>query len=114
MGGRIMIIDFKSMEEKVMPAFKGGEKEYHVKKYVDEQNSIMYGTLIPGASIGLHIHEDNFEIIYILEGEGKVIYDGSEERVYPGCCHYCPKGHSHTMINDTEKNLVFFAVVAAQ
>lgn len=109
-----MIIDFRSMEEKVLPGFKGGEKEYHARMYSDEQNRIMHGTLIPGASIGLHTHEDGSEIIYILEGEGKAVYDGAEERVYPGCCHYCPKGHSHTLINDTDKDLIFFAVVAAQ
>ena len=109
-----MIIDFKSMEESVLPNFKGGEKEYRAKMFVDEQNRIMYGRLIPGASIGLHTHEDGSEMIYYLEGEGKAIYDGVEERVYAGCCHYCPKGHSHTLINDTDADLVFFAVVAQQ
>ncbi|MGN1158655.1 MAG: cupin domain-containing protein [Lachnospiraceae bacterium] len=111
---KAMMIDFKNMEETILPGFKGGEKEYRAKMFADEQNRIMHGRLIPGASIGLHTHEDGSEIIYILEGEGKAIYDGAEERVYPGSCHYCPKGHSHTLINDTDADLIFFAVVAQQ
>ena len=28
-----------------------------------------------------------------------------------GQCHYCPQGHSHSLINDSTEELVFFAVV---
>ena len=28
--------------------------------------------------------------------------------------HYCPKGHKHTMVNDHEEDLVYFAVVPEQ
>ena len=109
-----MIIDFKNVETSVIPNFKGGEKELAAKMYTDDLNRIMYNKLIPGASIGLHTHEDGSEIIYILEGDGKVLYDGAEERVSAGVCHYCPKGHSHTLINDSQADLLFFAVVAKQ
>ena len=30
-----MIIDFKNMEEQILPNFKGGEKSYAVKKFTD-------------------------------------------------------------------------------
>ena len=36
------------------------------------------------------------------------------ERVEAGVCHYCPKGHTHSMINDSDEDLVFFAVVPVQ
>lgn len=109
-----MIIDFKSMEEKVNPQFKGGEKEFKVRMHQDENNKIMYGKLEPGASIGSHTHETNSEIIYILEGTGITIYDGEEEEVQPGTCHYCPKGHVHSLINNGNRDLIFFAVVPEQ
>lgn len=109
-----MIINFKEMNEAIIPAFKGGEKEFAVKMFDDESNKIMSGRLIPGASIGLHTHEGNCEIIYILEGCGKVLYDGTEQSISAGMCHYCPEGHSHSLINDSDKELLFFAVVPSK
>ena len=106
-----MIIDFKHMEEQILPNFKGGEKAYAVKKFTDDRNMIMHGRLESGASIGLHTHEGNCEIIQILSGNGKVKYDDTEEKLSAGSCHYCPKGHSHSLINDGDEDLVFFAVV---
>ena len=35
-----MIIDFKHMEEQILPNFKGGEKAYAVKKFTDDRNMI--------------------------------------------------------------------------
>ena len=33
---------------------------------------------------------------------------------YKGDCHYCPKGHTHSLINNSDEDLVFFAVVPVQ
>ena len=82
--------------------------------HFDGVNRILHGVLESGASIGLHTHETNSEIIYFLSGRGKVLYDGKYETVEQGMCHYCPKGHSHSLINDSESDLVFFAVVPEQ
>ena len=109
-----MIIDCMSMEETVLPAFKGGEKEMRAKIHVDELNRIMRCRLVPGATVGLHTHEENSEIVLILEGSGKAVLDGTEERLNAGMCHYCPKGHSHTIVNDTDADLIFYAVVPQQ
>lgn len=109
-----MILDFEKMEETVTPHFKGGEKEMAVRSYADENNRIMLNRLIPGASVGQHIHEGSSEIIYILEGSAKVLYDGAEMRIEAGQAHYCPDGHTHSLINDTDRDLVFFAVVPKQ
>lgn len=109
-----MIIDFTKMEETVLPAFKGGEKEMRAHMYVDESNRIMRCRLIPGASIGLHTHEESSEVLFILEGNGKAVYDGTEECVSAGMCHYCPKGHSHMLVNDMDADLIFYAVVPQQ
>ena len=109
-----MILDFNQMEETIIQNFKGGEKQIAAKMYVDEKNRIMKSRLIPGATVGLHTHEGSSEIIYILEGSGKVLYDGNEFKVEAGQVHYCPEGHEHSLINDTEQDLVFFAVVPQQ
>jgi mannose-6-phosphate isomerase-like protein (cupin superfamily) len=110
-----MLFDYEKIEETVLPHFKGGEKEAIAQMHFDGMNRIMKGRLRPGASIGVHTHETSSEIVYIISGHGIVIMDGQEEQLKPGVCHYCPKGHTHTMINNTEnEDLVIFAVVPEQ
>lgn len=109
-----MIIDFNNERFEAFDNFKGGEKTLFSKMYFDGLNRIMHAYLESGASIGMHTHETNSEIIYILDGTGKVIYDGEEYRLESGMCHYCPKGHTHSLINDSDDKLEFFAVVPEQ
>mgnify|MGYP002276220802 FL=1 len=109
-----MRIDFDTMETTVIPHFRGGEKEVSSEMFIDADNKIMRGRLIPGASIGLHTHETSSEIIYILSGTGKALCDGAYEELSAGRCHYCPKGHTHSLINDGDADLTFFAVVPEQ
>lgn len=106
-----MKIDFNEIEIKAIPAFKGGEKEFRVQMYTDPTIKIMCGRLIPGASIGLHTHQGNSEIMFILEGSGHVLYDGEKILLKAGDAHYCPQGHSHSLVNDSDSDLVFKACV---
>lgn len=106
-----MIIDFNSIEAERLANFKGGEGEYIAKRSGDDTAKIMLGRLEPGSSIGLHTHEENCEVIYVISGIGDLIYDDTTEKVMPGQCHYCPKGHSHSLINNGSEDLVFFAAV---
>ena len=109
-----MIIDFHSMEETVIPHFLDGEGEIRAKMFVDERNRILHGVLEPGCSIGYHAHETSSEIIYVLSGTGVVKVEDGEEPVKAGQCHYCPKGRSHSLINNSGGLLEFFAVVPQQ
>lgn len=109
-----MTIDFNTMDWAAFPNFKGGEKELSAKMFWDGTNRIMKGKLIPGASIGLHTHETNSEILFVLEGEGTIIDDGVNSPIVSGQCTYCPKGHSHSLVNTGEADLIFFACVPNQ
>lgn len=109
-----MIIDFNKIEEAVIPNFKGGEKEVAARMFFDGAVRILKAKLAPGSSIGLHTHEDSSEVIIIRSGEGKVLYDGEELRVKEGDIHYCPKGHSHTLINDSNAMLEITGIVPQQ
>lgn len=109
-----MLIDFSKMELTVLKSFYGGEQEMRANMHVDEKNRILRGRLAPGASIGMHTHETSSEIIYILSGTGKALYDDGVETLSPGMCHYCEKGHAHSLINDGAEELCFFAVVPQQ
>ena len=88
-----MKLDFGKMEEKRLPEFKGGKGDMIARMHMDELGKILYGRLEPGSSIGFHKHETSSEVIYILSGK---------------------KGHSHSMINNGEEDLIFFAVVPEQ
>ena len=106
-----MKLDFDSIPEQTLPHFKGGEKELAARMFWDGSTRIMRARLEPGASIGLHRHEDNREIIYVLSGRGTAMTDGVPEPLGPGDCHFCPEGHEHTLVNDGTEPLSFFAVV---
>ena len=109
-----MILDYSTMETTHIPNFVGGDGTLHAQMRVDELGKILHGVLEPGSTIGLHTHDTSSEIIYILAGEGKVLYDGAYEPLTAGSCHYCPKGHAHSLINDSQGTLTFFAVVPNQ
>ena len=109
-----MLIYFNEIENLRREATFGGEGIFDAKIYNDGQNRIIMGTLLPGAKIGYHLHTEGSEMIYILSGKGKSTYDSEIEELVPGSCQYCPKGHSHDMVNDGTENLVFFAVVTKE
>ena len=116
-----MKIEFNTMDTTHLPNFKGGEKEFAANMFFDGTNRIFKGRLIPGASIGMHTHDDSCEVIFILEGCGTIVEKpavADVETVSPvnvGDCLYCPKGDSHSLRNTAEEgDLVFYAVVPKQ
>ena len=116
-----MKIEFNKMDVTVLPNFKGGEKDFAANMFFDGTNRIFKGRLVPGASIGMHTHEDSCEVIFILEGNGTIVENDSSsggESVSPvtvGDCLYCQKGCSHSLRNTSEEgDLVFYAVVPIQ
>ena len=106
-----MILDFDKIEEKVIPEFKGGEKNFIPHMFTDDKVKIMRARLEPGASIGYHIHDTKSEIIFLIKGTGVVIYDDEREILEAGQCHYCPMGHSHSLRNESHEDIEFYAVV---
>lgn len=109
-----MIIDLKGMETKVLPHFNGGDGALNAKMFNDGKNKVLLGTLEKGSNIGKHTHVTSSEIIYILSGVGHCEYGDVVEELHPGDCHYCPKGHTHRLMNENDEPLVFFAVVPEQ
>jgi len=105
-----------------MPEFKGGKKELAANMFFDGVNRIFKGRLVPGASIGVHTHDDSCEVIFILSGKGLLYEKGPEQaepewgEVLPGDCLYCPKGHTHSLMNaeSSDSDLEFYAVVPKQ
>lgn len=106
-----MIIDFESIPEAHLEGFKGGKGPLDTRNYVDSHVKIMYSALPAGSSTGLHTHEGNCEIIFVISGTLTFHYDGEVETCHAGQCHYCPMGHSHFVENLTDHTAIYFAIV---
>ncbi len=97
-----MILEKEKLPFMHMDNFKGGEGYVEANGFVNETGKIMFIRILPGSTVGLHTHEGSSEYIYGLTGKAKCIYDGVEEWITPGVVHFCPEGHSHTVIPETE------------
>ena len=106
-----MKIDFDAIEEKRVPGFKGGTGTAVLRVYDDDTIKLIRGYLEKDSSIGMHTHEGTSETVYILEGTGKMIYDGTEEELKAGSSSYCPEGHTHSLVNTGETPLQFLGVI---
>ena len=106
-----MKFDFAQIPIQEIPAFKGGTGTALVRKYSDDVGDMVHITLPPGSSIGLHTHRGNCEIMYFLSGQGRCLDDGTEYAIAAGDFHYCPEGHSHSVINTGEEPLILFGVL---
>ena len=110
----ISTIDFIAMEIDTMSNFKGGEGDIYMKMLVDGKNKFMYCTIPSGSSVGNHTHDADMEIVYVLQGEATILFDGTEQVYTKGMAHYCQKGHGHSISNKGVEDLVTFNVVAPQ
>lgn len=107
-----MLFDFATMPVQAAPHVQGGEGELLSQMYVKPgEMKLLKGRLAPGCSIGLHTHTTNLEVYYILSGSGALCDDGETVRITAGQAHYCPKGHSHSLRNDGNEDLIFFAII---
>ena len=68
-------------------------------------------TLEPGCSIGPHIHENEEEVFYIIDGEAVYNDNGEEKTLYKDDSCICLGGQTHSIANRTDKTLVFFAAI---
>ena len=100
-----MVIDFEKIAEAHLEGFKGGKGKLDTRNFVDDKVKIMYSTLRPGATTGLHTHEGNCEVVFVISGTATFHYDDSVEEVRAGQVHYCPMNHAHYMENLTEPRL---------
>lgn len=76
-------------------------------------NCKMYAriTILPNSSIGEHIHFDDEEIVYVLEGTGTANVGNELMDITTGSVHLVSKGMKHWIVNNSHKNLVILAVI---
>ena len=77
----------------------------------DEARIFSILTLIPGASIGYHVHEGETELFYFLEGNGRVQDDDTFVDVSAGDSMATLSGHGHSVENTGDNDLVILAAI---
>lgn len=68
-------------------------------------------TLIPGASIGYHVHENETELFYFLEGRGRFQDDDRFYDISAGDATATFSGHGHGVENTGDTDLVLLACI---
>ena len=107
------LIDFNELSEIAIQNMNGGEGAVIAKMAVNDCGRFIQTIIPPNSSIGPHLQQSNDDINFIVSGEGIAICDDVEEIIKAGTCHVCPKGSTHSIINNGDEDLVFYTVVPA-
>ena len=105
------------LSTKLEPNLKGGEGTVRVLNILEQQEMFGLGRLFaisiipPGASIGKHTHEGDFEVYYILKGRARLNDNGQVAELGPGDVSQCRDGHFHSIENIGEEDLEYLAVI---
>lgn len=73
---------------------------------VEEDSMTIKVTLNPGHKMNYHSHQHRDEIWTVIRGEGRTVLDGVETAVKPGSIISMPAGCKHTVIADTELQII--------
>jgi len=73
--------------------------------FVGPWHFVDYAVLPPGTSIGLHRHNQDEELYFILEGEGLMTVNDERCRVTKGDLILNPPGGIHGLVNDSDRDL---------
>lgn len=109
-----------SFEKSTKENMRGGDGVVKFNGIVCGENLPPHSRLIseiilePGCSIGVHEHESECELFYILEGVATVTDNGEEYELGVGEAHMCYSKDSHGIRNDTKELVRFLAVIITE
>jgi mannose-6-phosphate isomerase-like protein (cupin superfamily) len=112
-----MIKKSKNMEVEVRKDMRGGKGDikiihYFKKDEIKAKCRLCAKLLIPpGASIGLHPHNEEDEIFIITKGKGIINEGNSEYPVEPGDATLTKSGEEHSIRNSGDEDLEVIAVI---
>ena len=110
-----MVIERKDMALDRRENMRGGEKYADITKLSGElpENVRLFAEirLVPGASIGYHIHENETEMFAFVSGSGIVRDDDEIRAVKAGDSMLTFSGHGHSVENNGDEDLVLIAAI---
>lgn len=77
----------------------------YVPKQMTEACFSWHATLPPGTFVPPHIHPDQDEFLYILEGRFDLLLDGQETMAEPGDLVKLPRGIPHGIFNKSDATI---------
>lgn len=106
-----MNINFNEIPTQTLSGLHGGTGEFVAKMYESDDLKVVPCRVQPGATIGMHRHDDGMELCYVLYGSGVAVCDGVEEALVTDICHVCPAGSEHSIANTGNVELVMLTFV---
>lgn len=112
-----MIKRKENMNSVIRENMRGGNGSVKITDILDKGEYNGQGRLIgvitlePGCSIGAHIHENEEEIFYIIEGTATYNDNGKTVTLFEGDSCICLSGEEHSIDNKTDSTLKVFAVI---
>ena len=79
--------------------------------FTGPHSQLVLMSLLPGEEIGSEVHDVD-QVLYAVDGEGKVVLDGVEQRFEKGAVACVPAGLRHNVINTDDEPLKLFTVYA--
>ena len=110
-----MIVRASEQELSLRPNMRGGEGCVQLRALNPElpvhMRLFSRIELAPGCSIGYHVHENETELFYFIEGRGRACDDGTWFDVAPGDAMSTGNGHGHAVENNGSEPLVLVAAI---
>jgi mannose-6-phosphate isomerase-like protein (cupin superfamily) len=79
--------------------------------FTGAKGQLVLMSLRPGEAIGEEIHEVD-QVIYVVDGEGKVVIEHEAQEFDKGDIVYVPAGTLHNVINSEDESMKLFTVYA--
>ena len=97
------------------PVLMPGAKDVQIQILISEDDgapnfTMRIFTVAPGGETPLHTHSHEHEI-FVLSGEGIVLFGGVEYELKPGCFKFIVPNVEHRFRNTGDEDLVFICVV---
>jgi len=112
-----MITNVKNLNTEISTNRFGGKGEVHSTQLLAKEHFLGKGRLFahnkikPGASLGQHQHNGDFEVFYVLRGEGIVDDNGSKSPIKAGDVILTKNGESHALENTGSIDLEYIALI---
>ena len=113
-----MIKRASDMTATVKVNMRGGDGQAIVTDVLDKGeykgSARLLGTirLAPGCSIGAHVHENEEEVFYIIEGTATYYDNGKTEILHAGDSCICLDGETHSIANrEKAGDVLLFAAI---
>lgn len=112
-----MVIKSKDTVKSISENPRGGTGIVINNRYLDSnelENNLTgfyLNELEVGSEIGYHIHENEEEIYFVIDGEGIIIDNETRKKIKNGDVIYTKSGDGHGMINTGDRPLKFLAFI---